>query len=89
MLVRFQGRQAIVGKRPDGTPEFAPGERVLFIPSGCTLPLHMAEDLGVVSYLSRRVNARGEHELVVRQVRLRGESSCGLLVATDDSGRRY
>ncbi|HYU34151.1 MAG TPA: hypothetical protein VEW48_18510 [Thermoanaerobaculia bacterium] len=40
----------------------------------------MAERIGVVSYLSERTNAEGDRELVVRQVRLRGEPSFGLVV---------
>lgn len=83
-LARIKGWQAVIRKRDDGSPEFAPGERVVFIPPDSTLPREMAERIGVVSYLSERTNAEGDRELVVRQVRLRGEPSFGLVVRPDD-----
>jgi RNA ligase (TIGR02306 family) len=83
-LARIKGWQAVIRKREDGSPEFAPGERVVFIPPDSTLPRAMAERLGVVSYLSERTNVEGDRELVVRQVRLRGEPSFGLVVRPDD-----
>ena len=85
-LARIKGWQAVIRKREDGSPEFAPGERVVFIPPDSTLPREMAERLGVVSYLADRTNAEGGRDLVVRQVRLRGEPSFGLLVRPDDPG---
>jgi RNA ligase (TIGR02306 family) len=84
-LARIKGWQAVIRKRDDGSPEFAPGERVVFIPPDSTLPREMAERLGVLSYLSERTNAEGKRDLVVRQVRLRGEPSFGLLVRPDDA----
>jgi hypothetical protein len=45
----------------------------------------MTEHFNVVSYLNERTNALGERELVVRQVRLRGEPSFGLVVRPDDA----
>ncbi len=48
-LARVKGWQAVIRKREDGSPEFAPGERVVFIPPDSTLPREMAERLGVVS----------------------------------------
>jgi RNA ligase (TIGR02306 family) len=83
-LARVKGWQAVIRKREDGSPEFATGERVVFIPPDSTLPREMAERIGVVSYLSERANVEGERELVVRQVRLRGEPSFGLVVRPDD-----
>lgn len=83
-LARIKGWQAVIRKREDGSPEFAPGERVVFIPPDSTLPREMAERLGVVSYLSERTDVAGERRLVVRQVRLRGEPSFGLVVRPDD-----
>lgn len=85
-LARIKGWQAVIRKREDGTPEFAPGERVVFIPPDSTLPREMAERLGVVSYLSERTNVEGGRDLVVRRVRLRGEPSFGLVVRPDDPG---
>ena len=64
-LARVKGWQAVIRKREDGSPEFAPGERVVFIPPDSTLPREMAERIGVVSYLSERANVEGE--LVVRR----------------------
>jgi RNA ligase (TIGR02306 family) len=84
MLARIKGWQAVIRKREDGSPEFAPGERVVFIPPESTLPRDMAESLGVTSYLAERTNAEGQRELVVRQVRLRGEPSFGLVVRPAD-----
>jgi RNA ligase (TIGR02306 family) len=84
-LARIKGWQAVIRKREDGSPEFAVGERVVFIPPDSTLPREMAERLGVVSYLSERTDVEGQRRLVVRQVRLRGEPSFGLLVRPDDS----
>jgi len=83
-LARIKGWQAVIRKRDDGSPEFAPGERVVFIPPDSTLPREMAERLGVLGYLSERTNADGERELVVRRVRLRGEPSFGLVIRPDD-----
>lgn len=83
-LARIRGWQAVIRKRQDGSPEFAPGERVVYIPPGSTLPRQMAERLGVVNYLSERTNIEGERELVVKQVRLRGEPSFGLVIAPAD-----
>ena len=83
-LARIKGWQAVIRKREDGSPEFAPGERVVFIPPDSTLPREMAERLGVVSYLSERTNVEGGRDLVVRRVRLRGEPSFGLVVRPDD-----
>lgn len=85
-LARIKGWQAVIRKREDGSPEFAPGERVVFIPPDSTLPREMAERLGVAGYLSERTNVEGERELVVRRVRLRGEPSFGLVVRPDDPG---
>src|SRR5436305_15092721 len=79
-LARIKGWQAVIRKREDGSPEFAPGERVVFIPPDSTLPREMAERLGVVSYLSERTNVEGERDLVDSLVRLSGETSFGLLV---------
>ena len=45
-LARIKGWQAVIRKREDGSPEFAPGERVIFIPPDSTLPREMAERLG-------------------------------------------
>jgi RNA ligase (TIGR02306 family) len=83
-LARIKGWQAVIRKHDDGSPEFAPGERVVFIPPDSTLPRAMAERLNVVSYLAERTNVEGERELVVRQVRLRGEPSFGLVVRPED-----
>lgn len=83
-LARIKGWQAVIRKKEDGAPEFAPGEKVVFIPPDSTLPREMAERIGVTSYLSERTNAEGDRELVVRQVRLRGEPSFGLVVRPDD-----
>ena len=83
-LARIKGWQAVIRKREDGSPEFAPGERVVFIPPDSTLPREMAERIGVVNYLSERTNVEGGRDLVVRQVRLRGEPSFGLVVRPDD-----
>src|SRR6185436_9654169 len=83
-LARVKGWQAVIRKREDGSPEFAPGERVVFIPPASTLPREMAERLNVVSYLAERTNVEGEREMVVRQVRLRGEPSFALVVRPDD-----
>lgn len=83
-LARIKGWQAVIRKHEDGSPEFAPGERVVFIPPDSTLPREMAERLNVVSYLSERTDVEGARVLVVRQVRLRGEPSFGLVVRPED-----
>jgi RNA ligase (TIGR02306 family) len=85
-LARIKGWQAVIRKLEDGSPEFAPGERVVFIPPDSTLPREMAERIGVVSYLAERTNVEGGRELVVRRVRLRGEPSFGLVVRPADPG---
>lgn len=83
-LARIKGWQSVIKKNEDGSPQFAVGEKVVFIPPDSTLPREMAERLNVTSYLSERTNVEGERELVVRQVRLRGEPSFGLLVRPAD-----
>ena len=83
-LARIKGWQAVIRKLEDGSPEFSPGDRVVYIPPDSTLPREMAERLGVTTYLSERTNIEGDRELVVRQVRLRGEPSFGLVIAPDD-----
>ena len=83
-LARIKGWQAVIRKLEDGSPEFVPGDRVVYIPPDSTLPREMAERLGVVGYLAERTNIEGDRELVVRQVRLRGEPSFGLVIAPDD-----
>ncbi len=83
-LARIKGWQSVIRKHEDGSPEFAPGERVVFIPPDSTLPREMAERLGVVTYLSERTNIAGERELVVKRVRLRGEPSFGLVIRPAD-----
>lgn len=83
-LARIKGWQSVIGKREDGSPQFAVGERVVFIPPDSTLPRAMAEKLNVVGYLAERTNALGDRELVVRRVRLRGEPSFGLVIRPDD-----
>jgi len=82
-LARIKGWQSVIRKNDDGSPQFAPGEKVVFIPPDCTLPREMAEKLNVVSYLADRANIAGERVLVVRQVRLRGEPSFGLVIRPD------
>ena len=47
-LARIKGWQAVIRKLEDGSPEFAPGERVVFIPPDSTLPREMAERIGVI-----------------------------------------
>ena len=83
-LAQIKGWQSVIRKNDDGSPQFAVGEKVVFIPPSCTLPREMAEKLNVVTYLSERTNLEGNRELVVRQVRLRGEPSFGLLIRPDD-----
>lgn len=83
-LARLKGWQSVIKKNDDGSPQFAPGETVVFIPPDSTLPREMAERLNVVSYLAERTNVEGQKELVVRQVRLRGEPSFGLVIRPED-----
>ncbi len=83
-LARIKGWQTVIKKLEDGTPQFSPGDRVVYIPPDSTLPRALAERLGVVNYLSERTNLDGERELVVKRVRLRGEPSYGFVIAPDD-----
>jgi len=85
-LARIKGWQAVIRKLDDGSPQFAPGDKVVYIPPDSTLPRQMAERLGVVNYLSERTDIEGERRLVVKRVRLRGEPSFGLVIAPDDPG---
>ncbi len=85
-LARIKGWQAVIRRNEDGSPQFAPGEKVVFIPPDSTLPREMAERLGVATYLAERTNVEGGRDLVVRRVRLRGEPSFGLVVRPDDPG---
>ncbi len=83
-LARIKGWQTVIKKLDDGTPQFQPGDRVVYIPPDSTLPRPLAERLGVVNYLSERTNLDGDRELVVKRVRLRGEPSYGFVIAPDD-----
>ncbi|MEE8525704.1 MAG: RNA ligase (ATP) [Thermoanaerobaculia bacterium] len=83
-LARIKGWQAVILKLDDGSPQFAPGDKVVYIPPDSTLPREMAERLGVVTYLSERTDIEGKRRLVVKRVRLRGEPSFGLVIAPDD-----
>ena len=83
-LAQIKGWQTVIKKLDDGSPQFAPGERVVYIPPDATLPREMAERIGVVNYLSERTNIEGDRELVVKRVRLRGEPSYGFAIAPDD-----
>ncbi len=83
-LARIKGWQTVIRKLDDGSPQFAPGDKVVYIPPDSTLPRAMAEKLGVVNYLAERTNLDGDRELVVKRVRLRGEPSYGLAVAPED-----
>ena len=40
-LARIKGWQAVIRKREDGAPEFAPGERVVFSPQGLRSELYL------------------------------------------------
>ena len=83
-LAQIKGWQTVIKKLDDGSPQFKPGERVVYIPPDSTLPRPLAERLGVVNYLSERTNLDGDRDLVVKRVRLRGEPSYGIAVAPDD-----
>ncbi len=83
-LAQIKGWQTVIKKLDDGSPQFSPGDRVVYIPPDSTLPRPLAERLGVVSYLSERTNLEGDKELVVRRVRLRGEPSYGFVINLDD-----
>lgn len=83
-LAQIKGWQSVIRKNEDGSAQFAVGDKVVFIPPNATLPREMAEKLGVVTYLSERTDMAGERVLVVRQVRLRGEPSFGLLIPPAD-----
>ena len=83
-LAQIKGWQTVIRTLDDGTPEFQVGERVVYIPPDSTLPRALAARLGVESYLSDRTNIAGEHDLVVRRVRLRGEPSYGFVIRPDD-----
>jgi RNA ligase (TIGR02306 family) len=84
-LAQIRGWQTVIRKLEDGSPEFRKGERVVYIPPDSTLPRDLATRLGVVNYLSEKVNAAGDKELVVRRVRLRGEPSYGFTIRPDDA----
>jgi RNA ligase (TIGR02306 family) len=79
-LAQIKGWQTVIKKHEDGSPQFAPGDKVVYIPPASTLPREMAEKLGVVTYLSEKTNIDGDRELVVKQVRLRGEPSYGFII---------
>lgn len=83
-LAELKGWQTVIKKRADGSPVFQVGEPVVYIPPESTLPRALAARLGVEAYLSERTNIAGERELVVRQVRLRGEPSYGFVIPPDD-----
>lgn len=83
-LAQIKGWQTVIRKLDNGAPEFQVGECVVYIPPESTLPRELAVRLGVESYLSEKTNMAGERELVVRQVRLRGEPSYGFVIRPDE-----
>jgi RNA ligase (TIGR02306 family) len=83
-LARIKGWQAVIRKLDDGSPQFAPGERVVFIPPDSTITRDRADALGITGYLADRIDMHGDRRLVVKQVRLRGEPSFGLLLEPED-----
>ncbi len=85
-LAQIKGWQTVIKKLDDGSPQFAPGDLVVYIPPDSTLPRPLAERLGVVNYLSERTNLEGDRDLVVKRVRLRGEPSYGFVIGPDDPG---
>jgi RNA ligase (TIGR02306 family) len=84
-LARIKGWQTVIRQRDDGTPEFRPGERVVYIPPDATLPRAMADELGVLNYLAERTDMDGETVHVVRRTRLRGEPSYGFAIRPADA----
>jgi RNA ligase (TIGR02306 family) len=83
-LAQIKGWQTVIRKLDDGSPEFQVGEQVVYIPPDSTIPREMADTLGVTNYLSEKTNIKGDRELVVKQVRLRGEPSYGFVIKPDN-----
>jgi RNA ligase (TIGR02306 family) len=72
-LAHIAGWQAIV---PKG--EYVAGEVVIYIPPDVVIPRDLAGRIGVTNYLVERADESGDHVLVTKQIKLRGEPSYGL-----------
>lgn len=83
-LTDIRGWQTVITKLDDGSPQFPSGTKVVYIPPDSTVPRELAEQLGVIDYLSERTNIDGGTDLVVKRVRLRGEPSYGFVITPDD-----
>jgi RNA ligase (TIGR02306 family) len=77
-LAHIAGWQAIV---PKG--EYVAGEVVIYIPPDVVIPRDLAGRIGVTNYLVERADESGDHVLVTKQIKLRGEPSYGLVVDRD------
>lgn len=86
MLAHIKGWQFVIKKNEDGSPMFGVGEKVVYIPIDSVLSKQFAEEIGVASYLSQKTDATGSRVLVVRQAKLRGEPSFGIVIRPDLPG---
>ena len=59
------------------------GDAVVYFEQGTVLPREMAEQLGVVNYLSVKTDLHSERVLVVGRIKLRGEPSFGLVISPE------
>lgn len=73
-----QGWQTCVRK---GT--YKVGDRVVYFEPGTALSKETVDRLGISGYLSEKMNIDGDRVLVVSQIKLRGESSFGLVVPAE------
>lgn len=72
------------------------GQPVVYFEPGTVLPQRTSDALGVTNYLSNKTDIDGNKVLVVHRVKLRGESSFGLVIEApsdtkigDDVAERY
>lgn len=56
------------------------GDRVVYFERGTTIPEELAERLGIMPYVSKKLDITGERVLVIHEVKLRGEPSFGLAI---------
>lgn len=74
-LAMAKGWQVCVGRE-----KYKNGDLVVYIEAGSVLPQSLAEELGILNYLSHRLDIDGERQQMVHRVVLRGEPSFGLVL---------
>lgn len=79
-----KGNVVISNKNEDGTHRYKTGEKVLFVPVGIVVPEVILRD-GYWDEENNRGGLGGENYDVVTPIKLRGITSCGLIMPKEKS----